>query len=224
MPDILHGPSFSQYDNPKKLIIMLHGYGDNADNFIHLSRSIDQKEWKAAYIALNAPSTLEGNVIGYQWFDLYPNGIYIAEAGPKEIKQILKEVHDSIIKIINTIDRYCTQLKLTYEDCILMGFSQGGMMTFEVGNFLQKKLAGLGIISGRIMQDQELTNAHLLNTPIFISHGERDEVIPIHSYHQAVKFLQTNNCNYESHMLSEDAHNISTQTITLFQNFIKKIL
>ena len=224
MPDILHGPSFSQYDNPKKLIIMLHGYGDNADNFIHLARSIDQKEWKAAYIALNAPSTLEGNVIGYQWFDLYPNGIYIAEAGPKEIKQILKEVHDSIIKIINTIDRYCTQLKLTYEDCILMGFSQGGMMTFEVGNFLQKKLAGLGIISGRIMQDQELTNAHLLNTPIFISHGERDEVIPIHSYHQAVQFLQTNNCNYESHMLLKDAHNISTQTITLFQNFIKKIL
>jgi len=167
---------------------------------------------------------LEGNVIGYQWFDLYPNGIYIAEAGPKEIKQILKEVHDSIIKIINTIDRYCTQLKLTYEDCILMGFSQGGMMTFEVGNFLQKKLAGLGIISGRIMQDQELTNAHLLNTPIFISHGERDEVIPIHSYHQAVQFLQTNNCNYESHMLLKDAHNISTQTITLFQNFIKKIL
>ena len=224
MPDILHGPSFSQYDNPKKLIIMLHGYGDNADNFIHLARSIDQKEWKAAYIALNAPSALEGNVIGYQWFDLYPNGIYIAEAGPKEIKQILKEVHDSIIKIINTIDRYCTQLKLTYEDCILMGFSQGGMMTFEVGNFLQKKLAGLGIISGRIMQDQELTNAHLLNTPIFISHGERDEVIPIHSYHQAVQFLQTNNCNYESHMLLKDAHNISTQTITLFQNFIKKIL
>ena len=224
MPDILHGPSFSQYDNPKKLIFMLHGYGDNADNFIHLARSIDQKEWKAAYIALNAPSALEGNVIGYQWFDLYPNGIYIAEAGPKEIKQILKEVHDSIMKIINTIDRYCTQLKLTYEDCILMGFSQGGMMTFEVGNFLQKKLAGLGIISGRIMQDQELTNAHLLNTPIFISHGERDEVIPIYSYHQAVQFLQTNNCNYESHMLSEDAHNISTQTITLFQNFIKKIL
>ena len=38
MPDILHGPSFSQYDNPKKLIFMLHGYGDNADNFIQFMK------------------------------------------------------------------------------------------------------------------------------------------------------------------------------------------
>ena len=139
MSEILNGPSISKHNNPKKLIFMLHGYGDNAANFMHLANPIDQEEWQAQYVALNAPKFIEGNFMGYQWFDLYPNGIYISEAGPKEFKQIKKETDEAVIKIINTIQYYCNELKLTFEDCILMGFSQGGMMTFEVGNFLKKK-------------------------------------------------------------------------------------
>ncbi|MDC6448365.1 hypothetical protein PQZ42_04725, partial [Alphaproteobacteria bacterium] len=174
MVDILHGPSFSKHDNPKKLIFMLHGYGDNAANFMHLAQPIDQEEWQAAYVALNAPGSITGNFMGYQWFDLYPDGIYIAEAGPKEFKKINNEVNQSVRKIVNTIDQYCESLKLSYEDCFLMGFSQGAMMTFEVGSFLQKKLAGLGILSGRIMSHEIIENDSLLQTPIFISHGELD--------------------------------------------------
>ena len=224
MVDILSGPSFSRHDNPKKLIFMLHGYGDNATNFMHLAQPIDQEEWQAAYISLNAPEVISGNIMGYQWFDLYPSGVYIAEAGPKEYEQINKEVSESVTKIINTIDQYCESLKLTYADCFLIGFSQGGMMTFEVGNVLQKKFAGLGILSGRIMTNLSIKNDRLKEIPIFISHGELDQVIPIKSYHQSEEFLQKNKCNFESHVLSKDEHNISPETITLLQKFIKKIL
>ena len=203
---------------------MLHGYGDNAANFMHLAQPIDQEEWQAAYIALNAPGVISGNFMGYQWFDLYPNGVYIADAGRKEFDQINKEVSESVTKIINTIDQYCESLKLTYADCFLMGFSQGGMMTFEVGNFLQKKFAGLGILSGRIMSHKLIENDNLRETPIFISHGELDQVIPVKSYHKATEFLQQNKCNFESHVLAHDEHNISPETITLLQKFIKKIL
>ena len=224
MSETLNGPSFSKHENPKKLIFMLHGYGDNAANFMHLAQPIDKEEWQAAYVALNAPGEIQDNFMGYQWFDLYPNGVYIAEAGLKEFEQIRKEVNGSVRKIINTIDQYCSSLKITYEDCILMGFSQGGMMTFEVGNFLQKKLAGLGILSGRIMSHEPIDNKALLKTPIFISHGEQDEVIPINNYHQATEFLQKNKCNFESHVLIQDEHNISPNAITLLQKFINKIL
>ena len=224
MTEILNGPSFSRHDNPKKLIFMLHGYGDNAANFMHLAHQIDQEELQAAYIALNAPGVISGNFMGYQWFDLYPNGVYIADAGPKEFDQINKEVNESVKKIIKTIDQYCESLKLTYQDCFLMGFSQGGMMTFEVGSFLQKKLAGLAILSGRIMSHQQITNENLLQTPIFISHGELDEVLPIKNYHQATEYLKINKCNFMSHIIASDAHNISPEAITLLQKFIKKIL
>ena len=59
---------------------------------------------------------------GTNWFDLYPNGVYIADAGRKEFDQINKEVSESVTKIINTIDQYCESLKLTYSDCFLIGF------------------------------------------------------------------------------------------------------
>ena len=224
MTEILNGPSFSRHDNPKKLIFMLHGYGDNAANFMHLAQPIDKEEWQAAYVALNAPGAISGNFMGYQWFDLYPNGIYIAEAGPKEFQKIRQEVQNTVKRIVRTIEQYCDSLKLSYEDCILMGFSQGGMITFEVGNFLKKKLAGLGILSARIMSNKPIENKFLLQTPIFISHGEQDQVIPIIKYHQATKYLQNNKCNFEPHVLVQDGHNISPETITLFQKFIKKIL
>ena len=105
-----------------------------------------------------------------------------------------------------------------------MGLSQGGMMTFEVGNFLKEKLAGLIILSGRIMKEDSINNSILQQTPIFISHGEKDEVIPIKSFYNSTDYLSVNKCNFESHVLPLDGHNISPEAIILLQNFIKKIL
>ena len=224
MSEILNGPSISKHDKPEKLIFMLHGYGDNAANFLHLANPIDQDKWKAQYVAMNAPNYITGNLMGYQWFDLYPNGIYISEAGTKEFEQIKNEISDATNKIISTMEAYCESLNLSLADCILMGFSQGGMMTFEVGNFLKKQLAGLVILSGRIMQNDPIKNKILQQTPIFISHGEKDEVIPVNSFYKSREYLSTNKCNFESHILPFDGHNISPEAINLLQNFIKKIL
>ena len=70
MVEILNGPSISKHDKPKKLIFLLHGYGDNAANFMHLAHPIDQDDWEAQYVALNGPGYITGNLMGYQWFDL----------------------------------------------------------------------------------------------------------------------------------------------------------
>ena len=66
MENILLGPSISKHDKPKKLMVMLHGYGDNAANFIHLAEPLDQDEWGMHYVALNAPSIMPGNPMCYQ--------------------------------------------------------------------------------------------------------------------------------------------------------------
>ena len=224
MSEILNGPSISKHDNPKKLIFMLHGYGDNAANFMHLAHPIDLDDWEAQYVALNGPGYIPGNLMGYQWFDLYPNGIYIAQAGPKEFEQIQKEIDEVVNKIIYTMAQYCDSLDLTLADCILMGFSQGGMMTFEVGNQLSEKIGGLIILSGRIMKESPIKNSILKKNPIFILHGEQDEVLPIKNYYKATEYLKINKCNFESHVLDKDGHNISPEAITLLQKFIKKIL
>ncbi len=222
MDNLLNGPSISKHDNPKKLMIMLHGYGDNAANFMHLAQPIDKDDWGMHYVALNAPSIMKGNIMGYQWFDLYPGGVYIAEAGPKEYELVNKEIELSVLKLMETINFYLEQLKLKTTDCFLMGFSQGGIITFEYARRMASKLGGIAIISGRIINKDEDSNSYLQETPIFISHGSKDDVLPMSNFNESIKYLAKNNYKFESHLLEGDTHTISPNTINLFQKFIKK--
>ena len=106
MDNILLGPSISKHDKPKKLMIMLHGYGDNAANFIHLAEPLDQDEWGMHYVALNAPSIMPGNPMGYQWFVLYLNGDYIVITTARTLTQNdLDYLHDKGIPYHSIISR-----------------------------------------------------------------------------------------------------------------------
>ena len=67
--------SFLPHNRPKKLIFLLHGYGDNADNFIHIAGNFSHEELNANYFALNAPNLIANYPTGREWFNLYPNNI-----------------------------------------------------------------------------------------------------------------------------------------------------
>ena len=95
-------------------------------------------------------------------------------------------------------------------------------MAFELGQSLNKKLAGIAIISSRIISREHVPKNSFLETPIFISHGGLDNVLPISNFNQSIEVLQKYKYNFESHLLPNDEHTMSQETITLFQNFIKK--
>ena len=158
MVDILKGPSLTKHQNPKKLMIMLHGYGDNATNFIQIANLIDQDDWGMKYVALNAPDTIQDYPMGYEWFQLYLNGTHISNAGAKEYDVAKKKISENIEKIYNSISLLLENSNLNMSDCFVMGFSQGGMMAFELGQILQNQLAGLAIISSRIISKEHKPN------------------------------------------------------------------
>ena len=222
--EILSGVSFLPNKYPTKLIFMLHGYGDSAENFTSISSFLQQTDIKANYYALNAPYLIPNNPLGRQWFDLNPNGIYIANAGPSEIKIIRSEILQVNEMLKNTIETYLKKYKLSYEDCLLLGFSQGGMMVYEFANFFTNQLAGLAILSGRILSENVVTNKSLLKTPIFISHGDNDDVLSIKVYEKSCNYMKNNNLIYESHKLIGDTHTISPRAIHLLKKFIKKTM
>ena len=45
--------TFSRYSNPSKLIVMLHGYGDNAENFINIANYLDIELSYNKYFLMN---------------------------------------------------------------------------------------------------------------------------------------------------------------------------
>ena len=222
--NISTGPSFLPNKKPKKLIFMLHGYGDSGDNFIHLAKTLDKLEWEANYIALNAPAIISNNPIGRQWFNLYPNGVYIADAGKNEMEIIKTEILESVKYIEKIINETKNNYGLSYSDCFVLGFSQGGMMAFEVGKYFDESFAGLAILSGRVIFEEIIINPALLQTPIFISHGNKDDVLPINVFNTSCNYLLKNKITLDSQILDGDTHTISAEAISLLQKFIKKTM
>tara|TARA_Y100000741_G_scaffold307901_1_gene250826 strand:+ start:450 stop:1130 length:681 start_codon:yes stop_codon:yes gene_type:complete len=222
--EILNGPSFCPIEKPNKLVFLLHGYGDNAENFINILGNFDHKNFNINYFSLNAPNRIPNYPVGREWFNLYPNDIYISEAGPEEIKIVRSEINISIKKILNTITFTKDKYKLKFSDCFVVGFSQGGMMTFELGNNSKEQFGGLAILSGRIMTKEPSKNLRFIKTPIFISHGDDDEILNVNHFFSACNYLEKNNFSFEKHLLKGDSHTISLKAIDFLQKFIKKNL
>ena len=47
-------------------------------------------------------------------------------------------------------------------------------------------------------------------------------MLPVSNFNQSVEILKKYNFKFVSHLLPNDEHTMSQETITLFQNFIKK--
>ena len=218
----IKGPSFEPNINPEKLIILLHGYGDNGENFIPLAKDIHDSTLNTSFFAPNAPSSIPQYPIGRQWFDLYPNGINFNEAGPKE-KEILKQ--DCILSLSllkKYIDSLCSKYLLTYEDCFIIGFSQGAMMAFELGKYINQIFSGCILLSGRILPSESHNQIPFVKTPIMIVHGEQDTVLEPKYFDEACNILKKEGFSFESHLIKKEGHTISSNILLLIKNFIKK--
>ena len=99
----IKGPSFEPNKCPEKIVILLHGYGDNGENFIPSSQELYDSSLNANFFAPNAPSIVPQYPLGRQWFDLYPNGVNFNKAGPIEKEMLKKDCFSSLDLINNYI-------------------------------------------------------------------------------------------------------------------------
>ena len=218
----LKGSYFEPTVNPKKLVFLLHGYGDNAENFIPLARYLHDPKLNVNFYAPNAPSSIPQYPIGKQWFDLYPNGINFNEAGSEE-KKIMKQDCLSSLKLIQDyINKLCVKYKLTHKDCFIIGFSQGAMIAFEFGKYADDIFAGCILLSGRILPSEDHEKKYFIKTPILIVHGDQDTVLEPKYYEEACKILMNYGFLFDSHLIKNEGHTVSAETLKLTKNFIKK--
>ena len=222
--DTLDGSSFVFNKKPKKLIFLLHGYGDNAENFIPLAKYLNDSTMEANFFAPNAPFSVSQYPTGRQWFNPYPNGIHYNEAGLKEKAIMQEECKASINKLKEYINDYCLLNDLTHRDCFLIGFSQGAMIAYELGNFIRKTFAGCVMLSGRILLSRSLDNNFFIKTPLMIVHGDTDDIVNPVYFTEACKITKSCGFIVEKHLMNGEGHTISSKTLKLVQNFLKKYM
>jgi phospholipase/carboxylesterase len=165
---LVHQPILEEDAPP--LLLLLHGVGSNEHDLIALAPFLDKR---FLIISARAPNTLEPG--SYAWLDVdfTPQGPIIdpaqAEASRKALIAFLDEA----------VTAYGADPKQVY----LMGFSQGAIMSASVALTRPELVAGVVLMSGRILPEiQPLMAASekLEGLPFMVVHGTADMVLPIH--------------------------------------------
>lgn len=189
-------------NSPSKLLVFLHGWGANAQDVGGLASFINLPDYQI--ICPDAPFPHFQVPLGKAWYALERDDYQ----GLTESRSLLKQW---LLSLEST-----TQIALS--DTVLIGFSQGGAMTYDVG--LSLPLAGLGILSGYLHSQPQVESDR--QPPVLIVHGVRDQVVPLAAARKAKDELTNLGLDIDYHELNI-GHEISLPVLDLIKNFVTSI-
>ena len=188
--------------NSKRLMVMLHGLGDSIEGYRWWPEAL-QLPWLNCLL-VNAPDDYYG---GYSWFN-YPDEI---KPGILRSRKLLFDLLDEL-----------RAKGFPTEQTTLGGFSQGCLMTVDVGLRYPHRFAGLVGISGWVF-DLE----HLAPTPVarqqrlLMTHGTEDPLIPIAKVRPQIPLLKAAGINVEWREFAK-VHTIQGETeMSVIRNFVR---
>ena len=196
----------------KNAIILLHGYGGDGKDISMLSLNWKRHMPNTVFICPNGHEPCAINPSGYQWFDLTKdNSDYILEQSIKA-EEVLK-------KFINEIKQ---EFNLSNNQICLSGFSQGCMMSLNVGLTLEEKFSCIVGFSGKIINQKDLKSRIKNNTETLLIHGEADQIVSSTHLLEAKDFLIRNNVQVDTLLIKNCDHHIPIEASSTALNFILK--
>lgn len=163
----------AQEKDSRHLMVVLHGLGDSMDGYRFLPEVLELP-WMN-YLLVNAPDDYYG---GYSWYD------FPGEAGPG--------IRRSAQLLFDLLDRQ-RAAGFPSEQTTLFGFSQGCLMTIEVGLRYPHRLAGLVGVSGYVHQPERLLREKSSvagQQRLLMTHGKYDPLIPLARAHEHAELLR----------------------------------
>ncbi len=196
----------------KNAIILLHGYGGDGKDISMLSLNWKRHMPNTVFICPNGHEQCAINPSGYQWFDLTKeDSDYILEQSIKA-EEILK-------KFINEIKK---EFNLSNNQICLSGFSQGCMMSINVGLTFGENFLCIVGFSGKIINQNDLKNRIKNKTETLLIHGEADQIVPSTHLLEAKDFLIRNNVKVDTQLIKNCDHHIPIEASSTALNFILK--
>ena len=196
----------------KNAVILLHGYGGDGNDISMLSLNWKRHLPNTIFICPNGHETCEINPSGYQWFDL-------TKDDPNYILKETKKAEEILKKFINEIKE---EYNLINNNICLSGFSQGCMMSLNVGLTSEDKFSSIVGFSGKIINQSDLKQRIKNLTDVFLIHGELDDIVSPTFLLEAKDFLIREKINVESHMVKNCGHHIPIEASSLALNYILK--
>lgn len=206
-----YGPASES--TPKQVVILLHGLGSNGQDLISLAPYYAQVLPDAVFVSPDAPYPCDMAPIGYQWFSLQD----------RSPDKILAGIQDAAPRLDAFIDKQLEHYGLEDKDLVLVGFSQGTMMSLYAGPRRKERIAGVLGYSGALIWEDDTDMASLQKPPIMLIHGDADDVVPVQASYQAKETLEAAGFDVETHVTSGLMHGIDEAGIRNGQAFFRRI-
>ena len=196
----------------KSAIILLHGYGGDGKDISMLSLNWKRYLPNTIFICPNGHEPCSINPSGYQWFDLTND----------DTKYILEESIKAEKKLKKFIDEIKSEFGLKNNQICLSGFSQGCMMSINIGLTAEKPFSCVVGFSGKIIDKENLKARKKSNTNMFLIHGDQDDIVSPTHLLEAKDFFLRENVNIETHLIKNCAHHIPIEASSLALTYILK--
>jgi phospholipase/carboxylesterase len=153
-------------------MIVLHGKGDSIKPFMAFDKELKIENMN--YLLLNAPKKFLG---GYSWY-----------GDPPYQKEGVLRIRGKMFSLLHQLEEQGWKP----ENIFLFGFSQGCLVSADVSMNYPKKLGGLVGISGyfQFYQGWKRNLSDNKKTPWLLTHGRRDDVLPIETTKFGVRKLR----------------------------------
>ncbi len=193
--------------NSRRLMVVLHGLGDSMEGYRWLPQMLDLP-W-LNYLLVNAPDSYYG---GYSWYD------YAGAPGPgvRRSRELLSGLLDQQ-----------RERGFPNDQTILFGFSQGCLMTIDVGLRYPEPLAGLIGISGYVFEPERLLqelSPVALQQRLVLTHGTQDSMIPIAPVRAQVAVLKSAGVQIEWREFVKDHTIAGEEELRVIRDFVQSRL
>ena len=186
---------------PYPCLLLLHGYGSNADDLFSF---VDYFSEKLTVISLEAP--LMTPFGGKAWYSIHFDAA-------KDKWSDLKEAEKSLYAITQQLDYFIKEYDLNHKDIGLMGFSQGAILSWSLlldhPEQFRRAICMSGYINTQLLSKNIDEYQNIL---AYASHGTNDQTIPYQWSESSVNKLRLNNpkISFNSY---PDGHNISPENL-----------
>ncbi len=184
--------------SPELAVVLCHGFGAPATDLVPLAQELvaEKPELgpRVRFVFPAAPLSLAelGMPSGRAWFHL-PREVLMGQQRNWDTYALgtpegLAPARRGVMSVLAALT---AAAKLPYGRIVLGGFSQGGMVTTDVALRLEEAPAGLCILSGTVICQDEWKRraAQRQGLPVLQSHGRYDDILPFRQAEQLRNLL-----------------------------------
>ena len=192
-------------------VILLHGYGGDGKDISMLTLNWKRFLPNTIFLCPNGHEKCEINPTGYQWFDLTRD----------DPEYILEQSKKAEIKLKQFIEEVKNEYNLNNSQICLSGFSQGCMMSINLGLTSSENYNCIIGFSGKVINLEDLIKRKTSSTKMFLLHGDKDVVVSPTFLLEAKDFLIRNDVEVETKMIKNCEHHIPVEASSIALNYIK---